>query len=101
MALSVRLGVSSDLPHRQPPESLLPYGALSEPHGETGSRLSRPHHYNRAQPVSSPPVQKCCTGTMSVSVAGIPKNCCRTTVAEPIGGNASGTALYRGPSRSV
>ena len=38
---------------------------------------------------------------MSVSVAKIPKNRCRTTVAEPIGENASGTALYRGPSRSV
>jgi len=29
------------------------------------------------------------------------KNRCGTTVAEPIGGNASGTALYRGPGRSV
>jgi len=37
---------------------------------------------------------------MSVSVAGIQKNRCRTTVAEPIGENASGTALYRG-TRSV
>ena len=35
---------------------------------------------------------------MSVSVARIPKNRCRTTAAEPIGGNASGTALYRRPS---
>ena len=26
-------------------------------------------------------------------VVGIPKNRCRTTVAEPIGANASGTAL--------
>lgn len=30
---------------------------------------------------------------MSVWVVGIPKNRCRTTVAEPIGANASGTAL--------
>jgi len=29
-----------------------------------------------------PAVQKCCTEMMSVSVAGIPKNRCRTTVAE-------------------
>ena len=48
-----------------------------------------------------PPAQKCCAEMMSVSAAGIPKNRCRTTVAEPIGGNASGAALYRGPSRSV
>ena len=36
----------------------------------------------------------------SVFGAGIPKNRCRTTVAEPIGGNASGTAPYRGSARS-
>src|SRR6516165_5893722 len=35
--------------------------------------------------VSSPPVQKCCAEMMAVSVAGIQKNRCRTTVAEPIG----------------
>jgi len=29
----------------------------------------------------------------------IPKNRCRTTIAESIGGNASGTALYRGSGR--
>src|SRR6516164_6681138 len=29
----------------------------------------------------------------------IPKNRCRTTVAERMGGNASGTALYRGSGR--
>jgi hypothetical protein len=57
---------------------------------------SRPHHNNRAQPVSSPPVQKCCAEMMSVSVAGIPKNRCRTTVAERMGGNASGTAPLPG-----
>ena len=62
---------------------------------------SRLHHNNRAQPVSSPPVQKCCAEMMSVSVAGSPKNRCRSTVAERMGGNASGTALYRVPSRSV
>ena len=33
---------------------------------------------------------------MSVSVAGIPKNRCRTTVAEPDWGKDSGSALYRG-----
>ena len=38
---------------------------------------------------------------MPVSVAGIPKNRCRTTIAEADSGNASGTALYRGPDRSV
>src|SRR5215813_13070685 len=32
---------------------------------------------------------------MSVSVANIPKNRCRTTTAEPIEANACGTALYR------
>ena len=32
---------------------------------------------------------------MSVSVAGIPKNRCRTTAAERIGGNASGTSPAR------
>jgi hypothetical protein len=32
---------------------------------------------------------------------GIQKNRCRTTIAEPIGGNASGTAVYRGPGRSA
>src|SRR6516162_3678122 len=31
--------------------------------------------------VSSPPVQKCCAEMMSVSVAGIPKNRCRTTLS--------------------
>jgi hypothetical protein len=35
--------------------------------------------------VSRPPVQKSCVEMMSVSVAGIQKNRCRTTVAEPIG----------------
>ena len=35
--------------------------------------------------VSSPPVQKCCAEMMSVSVAGIQKNRCRTTVAERMG----------------
>jgi hypothetical protein len=30
-----------------------------------------------------------------------PEKGCRTTVAEPIAGNAGGTALYRGPGRSV
>ena len=44
---------------------------------------------------SSPPVQKYCAEMMSVSVAEIQKDRCRTTVAEPIEGNASGTALYR------
>ena len=34
-----------------------------------------------------------------MSVAAIRKNRCRTTVAEPIGGNASGAALYRGSGR--
>ena len=29
----------------------------------------------------------------------IPKNRCRTTIAEPIGENANGTALYRGSGR--
>ena len=33
--------------------------------------------------------------------AGIPKNRCRTTVAEPIGGNASGTVPYRRSGQSV
>ena len=33
---------------------------------------------------------------MSVSVAGIPKNRCRTTVAERMGENASGTAPLPG-----
>ena len=55
---------------------------------------SRPHHNNRAQPVSSPldadrvgwrRDQKCCAELMSVSVAGIPKNRCRTTVVERMG----------------
>src|ERR1700745_1130970 len=41
--------------------------------------------YQPGPAVSSPPVQKCCAEMMSVSVAGIPKNRCRTTVAEPIG----------------
>src|SRR5215831_8215678 len=31
---------------------------------------------------SSPPVEKCCAEMMSVSVAGIPKNRCRTTIPE-------------------
>src|SRR6516165_3751697 len=31
--------------------------------------------------VSSPPVQKCCAEMMSVSIAGIQKNRCRTTMA--------------------
>ena len=35
--------------------------------------------------VSSRPVQKCCAEMMSVSVAGIEKNRCRTTVAERMG----------------
>src|SRR5215469_18629801 len=36
---------------------------------------------------------------VDVSVAGIQKNRCRTTVAEPIAANAGGTALYRGSGR--
>ena len=33
------------------------------------------------------------------SAQNIPKNCCRTTIAEPIGENASCTAPYRGSGR--
>jgi len=47
------------------------------------------------QRYSSPPVQKCCAEMMSVSVAGIQKNRCRTTVAEPMVETLSETALYR------
>ena len=50
---------------------------------------ARAHRNNRAQAVSSPPVQKWCAEMMSVLVAGIQKIVGRTTVAEPIGGNAS------------
>ena len=73
--------------------------------GEIGGTMTATKNLRRTDSpgpaVSGPPVQKCCAEMMSVSVAGIPKNRCRTTVAEPIGGNASGTALYRGPRRSA
>src|ERR1700745_1614170 len=38
--------------------------------------------YQPGPAVSSPPVQKCCAEMMSVSVAGIQKNRCRTTIPE-------------------
>ena len=56
----------------------------------------RPSYRDRTGPSrSSPPVQKCCAEMMSVSVAGIQKNRCRTTVAEPMVETLSETALYR------
>ena len=59
--------------------------AARGPHAAQFRRRRRQHR--------RPPVQKCCAEMMSVWVAGISKNRCRTTVAEPIGANASGTAL--------
>ena len=43
--------------------------------------------------INSEPVKK--------SGENIPKNRCRTTIPERMGGNASGTALYRGSGRSA
>src|SRR6516164_412171 len=43
----------------------------------------RPSYRDRTGPSrSSPPVQKCCAEMMSMSVARIQKNRCRTTIAE-------------------
>ena len=49
------------------------------------SETRRPSDRDRIKPgpaVFSPPVQKCCAEMMSVSVAGIQKNRCRTTIPE-------------------
>ena len=46
-------------------------------------------------PVSSPPVQKCCAERMSVSVAEIPKNRCRTTIPERMGETPAELPLTR------
>src|SRR5215472_3704491 len=59
--------------------------------------------------VSDGPVQKCCAEMTSVSVAGIPKNRCRTTVAEqmvetcaelPFIGDQVGLLSHDRPARS-
>src|SRR5215469_11578865 len=49
----------------------------------TSIRTPPPDYRDRTGPSrSSPPVQKCCAEMMSVSVARIQKNRCRTTIAE-------------------
>src|SRR5215831_6220634 len=45
---------------------------------------------------SSPPVQKCCAEMMSVSVAGIQKNCCRTTIPERSVRGGPAVKVYEG-----
>jgi hypothetical protein len=47
---------------------------------ETRRPSDRDHIVTTGPAVSSPPVQKCFADIMSVSVGGIPKNRCRTTV---------------------
>jgi len=78
-----------------------------DPIGRAGVGRHRPHRHaaRHEQPGAASagkdetrPACRRSLRLMSVSVARIPKNRCRTTAAEPIGGNASGTALYRRPS---
>jgi hypothetical protein len=59
--------------------------AAHNQHSETRRPSDRYRIVTTGRSRSSPPVQKCCAEMMSVSVAGIQKNRCRTTVAEPIG----------------
>src|SRR5215469_12172630 len=51
-------------------------------HSETRRPSDRDRIVTTGPSRSSPPVQKCCAEMMSVSVAGIPKNRCRTTIPE-------------------
>jgi len=69
--------------------------AAHNQHSETRRPSDRDRIVTTGRSRSSPPVQKCCAEMMSVSVAGIQKNRCRTTVAEPMVETLSETALYR------
>jgi hypothetical protein len=56
--------------------------AAHNQHSETRRPSDRDRIVTPGPAVSSPPVEKCCAEMMSVSVAGIQKNRCRTTIAE-------------------
>ena len=70
-------------------------------HNQHSATAARAIATARGPSRSSPPVQKCCAEMMSVSVARIRKNRCRTTIAERMVETRAGTALYRGSGRFV